>query len=506
MGDDTLTGGASNDLLQGDAGGDFLAGGTGDDTLLGGDDNDRLTGSAGADVMDGGTDDDLVSYSGKVTVDLAIPSNSTGFALGDTFAGIEGIGFLNGTGSRFVGNATSLSVLLLGGSMTALAGSGAETFVANSGNMSVSYVNTPVTGVSFSFVLGQMTGSRGALGDKLEGVSSLTLTGRNDVFDATGFNGFRPLPSTILAGNGSDALVLKHSGVSTIDTGSGNDTVSGQMSSGTLALGSGTDTVNLLVQGISDPILFVTAGSGNDNLTIEGLNAALNVQGEAGNDTIVLNDLVFLSSHNVDGGDGNDTITASGGASVVAGGLDDDSLAVTAMTIVQDVSGGDGNDTIVVSGPAGSAQGGNGNDDMTFHLFLTGAGTAILDGGAGDDTLTMLGEFPFGTSPPGNGAEFHGGAGNDTLVDMTPLDGANAPFVLTQFVFSTGWGNDTVTGFEDGADTIRFDGTAGAGLDEFTDVAISGNATQTLITFGADTILLSGLDIALFTAADVTFA
>ena len=74
------------------------------------------------------------------------------------------------------------------------------------------------------------------------------------------------------------------------------------------------------------------------------------------------------------------------------------------------------------------------------------------------------------------------------------------------FVFTTGWGQDSSTGFDEGADRIRFEGTAGAGLDDFADLTITGDATQTLITFGADTVLLDGLDVALFSAADVTFA
>lgn len=48
-GDDTIVGGASNDLIEGEGGRDNLAGGAGDDTIVGGDDRDTLTGNEGED-------------------------------------------------------------------------------------------------------------------------------------------------------------------------------------------------------------------------------------------------------------------------------------------------------------------------------------------------------------------------------------------------------------------------------------------------------------------------
>ncbi len=66
-GNDTITGGEQNNLLQGDAdndtiagngGNDRLIGGTGEDTLSGGRGNDRLDGGKGADSMAGGAGND----------------------------------------------------------------------------------------------------------------------------------------------------------------------------------------------------------------------------------------------------------------------------------------------------------------------------------------------------------------------------------------------------------------------------------------------------------------
>lgn len=216
---------------------------------------------------------------------------------------------------------------------------------------------------------------------------------------------------------------------------------------------------------------------------------------------INLTDTLSFDRYDVDGSDGNDTITTFSGDASVQGGLGDDKPNVTVLTRSGDVSAGEGNDVIVVTALAGRAQGDAGNDTVTNFLLLTGAGVAVVEGGTGDDTLTIRDEFAFGTTLPGNGAVFRGGDGNDSLIDLTLPQ-----FVNADFVFTTGWGQDSIAGYDEGADRIRFEGTAGAGLDDFADLTITGDATQTLITFGADTVLLDGLDVALFSAADVTFA
>jgi Ca2+-binding RTX toxin-like protein len=50
-GNDTITGGAGNDVIWGDEGNDTLTGSAGNDVLIGGDGSDRLVGSAGHDIL-----------------------------------------------------------------------------------------------------------------------------------------------------------------------------------------------------------------------------------------------------------------------------------------------------------------------------------------------------------------------------------------------------------------------------------------------------------------------
>jgi len=61
-GQDSLSGGAGDDVVYGNQGDDLLAGGSGDDTLYGGQDADRLTGGAGDDILYGGLGGDSLVY------------------------------------------------------------------------------------------------------------------------------------------------------------------------------------------------------------------------------------------------------------------------------------------------------------------------------------------------------------------------------------------------------------------------------------------------------------
>jgi len=67
-GDDTITGGAGNDVLFGGAGNDTLTGSAGNDVLVGGSGSDRLVGSAGHDILIAG---DLVGDHNGAAYDYA---------------------------------------------------------------------------------------------------------------------------------------------------------------------------------------------------------------------------------------------------------------------------------------------------------------------------------------------------------------------------------------------------------------------------------------------------
>ena len=126
------------------------------------------------------------------------------------------------------------------------------------------------------------------------------------------------------------------------------------------------------------------------------------------------------------------------------------------MSVVENkVFGEEGNDTI--SGGAGDdwLAGGEGNDILTG-----GAGRDVLDGGEGDDSIT---------GGKGNDA-ITGGAGNDTLTGGYGDD---------TFIYASGDGNDTITDFTDGADTI--DLSAVSEIESFLDLNIKQDGDNTVI-------------------------
>ena len=119
--------------------------------------------------------------------------------------------------------------------------------------------------------------------------------------------------------------------------------------------------------------------------------------------------------------------------------------------------------------------------DLTQNMF-------VLDdfaGGDGDDTIE-------GTS---HDDTITGGDGDDT---MTGNEGAD------KFVFASGHGDDTITDFTDGEDTI--DLSAFTAITGFGDLTVEQDGDDTVITVpGGGTITLQGFTSADLDAADFTF-
>ena len=141
---------------------------------------------------------------------------------------------------------------------------------------------------------------------------------------------------------------------------------------------------NILVNGGAVPI---TGG----NPTVAN-TALIQVFGQAGNDTITLNEANgALPAANLFGGDGNDTLTGGSGNDMLFGQAGNDILLGKGGNDF--LFGGDGNDTL--TGGAGDDQvfGEAGNDRMIWN---PGEGSDLMEGGDGTDTAEVNG---------GNGAE-----------------------------------------------------------------------------------------------------
>lgn len=342
-GANTLLGGAGNDILRDRGGADRMEGGAGNDTFFGG---------GGADSLFGGADFDEVRYLRAVQLNMLTPSTSSGDAFGDVLDGIEAVAFTAGA-STYVGGSANLSVIAAGSALTCIAGSGAEQFSRTiSTTMSLTYLRS-TSQVQLATDGNDLVGGLAAAGDRLSGVTTLTLTNFADTLTMTAFSA--TAMQTLLSGPGADVLGLLLGTGSLVNAGAGDDQITGIVSGGTVIGGIGADLITL------DSADFIT------------------VTGDAGADTITIQ-----------------SIAGAGG-----GGLA--------------VDGGAENDQITVSSIVGSAAGGAGDDTVTFLQVVTGAGGCALSGGEGNDTLNYL-PFFVGSSGVGNTGLINGGAGNDSLI------------------------------------------------------------------------------------------
>ncbi|WP_134724880.1 M10 family metallopeptidase [Paracoccus luteus] len=272
-----------------------------------------------------------------------------------------------------------------------------------------------------------------------------------------------------------------------------------------------------------------TGGSGGD--TLYG-NAANNVlTGNAGNDYM----WTSTGDDSLYGGDGNDTLYGAEGNDYNLGGSGDD--YIWAYT---------GNDWLYGQGGVDSLYGGEGND------YLNGSdGTevdAVLDGGAGSDTLSVssltvghvfdfeLGETRTGAGTvigslagievfyagsgddvvisDGNSNSYYGMAGNDTMiaelggetldggsgVDLLDTTRWSGAYVLNLTTGSSNYGGELYLNFENavlGAGSDSLFGTAGTNVLDGgagNDTLDGGDGTDTLIGGFGNDVIYGGLD------------
>ena len=234
---------------------------------------------------------------------------------------------------------------------------------------------------------------------------------------------------------------------------SNNDTIDGGVS---LGVGVGNDVMNGGA-GI-DTVSYASATSGvNVSLSLASIQNTLG----AGFDTL-------MNFENLTGSNFNDTLSGNAGSNVLNGGAGIDTVSYTnagaGVTVSLSLTGaqntlGAGFDTL---SNFENLTGSNFNDTL-----LGNAGNNVLDGGAGDDTVSYINSSAAVTvSLATSAAQNTGGAGIDTLIRVERLIGSNFNDRLTgdgaNNVLSGSSGADTLTG-GGGADTL----TGGAGVDRF---------------------------------------
>jgi Ca2+-binding RTX toxin-like protein len=292
-----------------------------------------------------------------------------------------------------------------------------------------------------------------------------------------------------VGGAGAVTLASFNAAASGIEAWTGNgQALLGNASANNLDL-SGLTTVTGLA--------YVDGAGGNDTVTGTGL--ADDLRGGTGNDTLL-------------GGGGNDTLTGGAGADVLNGGEGDDRFVITGSDGLGDVfAGGGGTDTVAVTGTSnitlsgfdatassievwegnGSAVLGSNTaaDSFDFSGLTSVSGILYVDGRGGADSLV------------GSQAadDLRGGAGNDTLVGGAGNDAMNGGLDNDTFVFASGFGDDSIQGFDanpaggqDLLDVSAFGITTG----DFTarvDIADAGADTLVTLLDSGDTIRLVGI-------------
>ncbi|WP_210527176.1 calcium-binding protein [Rubellimicrobium arenae] len=409
-GNDSITTGAGNDLVNGGAGNDTISTGGGNDII-------EVTGaSAGNDAINGGAGTDVIRAT----------ANGTYIRL-SALSGVEQISANGFTGVQILGTAGNDNLNLAGVTLSGITkidlGSGSDTLIGSGGNDLV------VGGA------GNDTISTGAGADIIEVAGT---SAGNDMIDG---------------GAGTDLIRATANGtIIRLASITGVEQISGSGFTGVQVAGSnGNDNFNFSAVTLTN-ISAIELGSGNDTLvgsaandTIIGSRGNDVLGGGEGNDTFILG--VGAGVDTINGGNGIDTLLANGAdAKIYWGNLSSiETITATATNVV-------------ILGTAGN--------DVINHAVLPWSGIALVDGGAGADTIT-------------------GGAGNDRMAGRAGADILGGGLGADDFVYfaagdSRSTGVDTINGFVSGQDQLDLSAIDASTL-------VTGNQAFTFIGAGGFT-------------------
>lgn len=290
-------------------------------------------------------------------------------------------------------------------------------------------------------------------------------------------NGRTPSPAyginaMINAGEGNDSIKNLADNV-TIKGGAGNDTIQNEASWATsISAGDGDDSIYNGYHFVwnSKKMQWEDTGKISDNSTIDGgsgddtifneVGSNVSINGGAGNDDIVN----YGNNVTIDGGAGDDIIGNGGSNVTINGGAGNDSIYNHASSVT--IDGGSGEDYIYNNSgwKYGSINGGVGNDEIhNCDDFVK------IDGGDGDDKIW---NEVSGTPSGGVGVYVDAGAGNDTLYndgDDSTLIGGNGDDYIENWnanvSVDAGAGNDIIINNSSGNNSTVFGGVGNDYID-----------------------------------------
>ena len=376
----------------------------------------------------------------------------TGTGEEDTLIGLGGNDILIGLGGNdLLDGGTGADVILAGaGNETIIGGTGNDTLFGDLGNDTFTYT----IGDGVDIIDG------GADADTLNIIGTAAANTLDVIFNGSVITSFEG--GTVSAVEAVTANLL--GGTDTL-------TYAGTTADVTVNLATNSASGFTSILGIEN----VVTGSGNDTLTGDGL--VNNLNGGAGNDALDGG----LGNDTLNGGAGNDTYFANAGdilTEAAAGGTDSVFTNSATFTLAANV------ENLTFTGAGGFTGTGNGVN----NIITGGAGIDVLSGAGGLDTL--IGD--------GGVDSLDGGAGNDTLIGGAGNDIMNGGIGNDTFVFAAGFGDDVITGFDanptGGQDLLDLTALGITAADFATDVTIADLGANTLVTIGADTILLVGVN------------
>jgi Ca2+-binding RTX toxin-like protein len=455
-GADILNGGAGNDSLNSGAGDDVLNSGTGDDTTNGGAGDDTINAGSGADSVLGGAGNDSIS----ITID----------------------------GADAVDGGADVDFLVVTGAASALTMTSGSTIVTTAGTITYSNIEQfSITGSAFAdnILLGASDDyANGAVGD-----DSINGAGGNDFLEGGDGN------DTLIGGTGNDRMYggagndsLTGTGRDSLVGGDGNDIINAGTGDYRFEGGDGNDMLiinttarsgGILLKMTSEFITLLDAGNGTGWIKdIEGID----ITAGSGSDKITTNGLVAMDDI-VRAGGGNDFITINlKGSDTVTTASGEDRLTLNATDAVNGVTFALGD--VSANGYSGTATDGvnsvsvTGINSVTFtglggaDNIKTADGADRLRGGAGADSLAastgsdrLWGDAGADTIVGGGGNDFmYGGADADVFV----------------FAKAGNSGLDKIYDFENGSDLIRIAGGTNFATDVKSVVNSNGDAKITL--------------------------
>lgn len=538
--DDSLDGGAGNDILIGQFGNDTLLGGDGLDTLFGGDGNDSINGGSGADSLLGQAGNDtIVTGTGQDTVfggagnDSILANTGANDKLvygedgADTIFGSSENDTLDGGADAdviYAGNSFGLGNNSITGGETVTTGTDFDTID----------LSTLTTGVTATYSGGEAgTITDGTDTTTFSEIERLVLTDQADVVNGGGGNEMIDAgggDDTISTGTGNDSILggvgndslIGGDGNDTVDGGAGNDYVAaftgndlllgGDGNDTIFSLGGGTDTLDggadadlISIQTLSDVSVTggetTTTGLDLDRLEIGGSTPLTLTIAGAENGTITGSGstITYSEIEQIYLGSGADTINAGteSAALYIDGREGDDLFNASATTGDNTLEGQAGNDTIFGGSGNEALGGGSGND----HIFggagndsiQSGGDADTVEGGLGNDTIDGAQGDDLLDGGEGDDLIF-GGDGQDTIIGGIGNDALIGGGDADTFVLTDGFRNDSIQGGETtstGTDFDRLD--FGQITTGGVDVTYSANETGTA-TEGTNTIAFTEIE------------